>query len=142
MDGTIANLYGVNGWLEDLLNENARPYEIAATMHNMSHLARLLHKAQKNGYKIGIISWLAKDSTANYDTKVTTAKIKWLETHLKSVEWDYIEIKRYGYKKSNVSSGMDILFDDEKANRIEWATKGNNLAFTPDKIITVLSGLR
>ena len=29
MDGTIADLYGVNGWLEMLNAENPKPYEIA-----------------------------------------------------------------------------------------------------------------
>ena len=32
MDGTIADLYGVNGWLEMLREENARPYGIANPM--------------------------------------------------------------------------------------------------------------
>ena len=32
MDGTIANLYGVNGWLEDLRNYNPRPYIVAEPM--------------------------------------------------------------------------------------------------------------
>ena len=35
MDGTIADLYGINGWLDMLLEENARPYEIAKPLLNM-----------------------------------------------------------------------------------------------------------
>ena len=29
MDGTIANLYGVEGWLADIINSNERPYTSA-----------------------------------------------------------------------------------------------------------------
>ena len=32
MDGTIANLYAVENWLEDLRSENPRPYEVAVCL--------------------------------------------------------------------------------------------------------------
>ena len=32
MDGTIADLYGVDGWLDDLMNESTRPYAAAAPL--------------------------------------------------------------------------------------------------------------
>ena len=35
MDGTIANLYGVEGWLDDLENFRTRPYEQAKPLVNM-----------------------------------------------------------------------------------------------------------
>ena len=57
MDGTIADLYGVDGWLDDLINGNTRPYDIAKPLLNMSALARVLNKLQRLGYKINIISW-------------------------------------------------------------------------------------
>ena len=52
MDGTIADLYGVEGWLEMLMNEDATPYAIAKPLVNLSALARLMHKAQRNGFEI------------------------------------------------------------------------------------------
>ena len=60
VDGTIANLYGVEGWLADLEAENVRPYVVAKPMVNLSLLARYIHKAQKMGYVVGVISWLSK----------------------------------------------------------------------------------
>ena len=42
MDGTIADLYNVNGWLDDLENERTRPYDEAAVLLNFATLARLL----------------------------------------------------------------------------------------------------
>ena len=35
MDGTIADLYGVDGWLDDLINKSARPYEVAKPLVNL-----------------------------------------------------------------------------------------------------------
>lgn len=133
MDGTIADLYAVDGWLPDLQAHIARPYAEAKVMHNMARLARLLNKAQRNGYIIGIISWLAKDSTAQYDREVAEIKRKWLKKHLNSVTFDEIHIVAYGTPKSTLANG-GILFDDEERNRLEW--HGN--AYAPEKIFEIL----
>ena len=74
MDGTIANLYGVDNWLDYLTKYDSTPYEVAQPMLNMSVLARILNRLQRKGYIIGIISWLSKTSTPEYDEKVRLAK--------------------------------------------------------------------
>lgn len=135
MDGTIANLYAVEGWLDDLEAYRTRPYEEARVMHNMSVLARLLNQAQRNGHRLAIISWLSKSGTADYNRKVEKVKRKWLKKHLKSVQFDEIHIVTYGTPKSSVAKSMGILFDDEERNRNEW-NKGN--AFPPEKIFEIL----
>lgn len=135
MDGTIANLYKVEGWLDYLINEDTTPYEIAPPMINFSYLARLLHTLQRNGYTIGIISWTAKDSTREYNERVATAKKKWLAKHLPSVKFDEIHIVEYGTPKSTCGNG--ILFDDEEKNRLEW----NGTAYNVNNILEVLKNL-
>jgi hypothetical protein len=121
MDGTIANLYGVEGWLPMLRAHNATPYAQAKTMVDMRVLARLLNKAQREGYTIGVVSWLAKGSNEQYDIEVTNAKRKWLATHLKSVQWDEVHIVAYGTPKHNIVGYPNgILFDDEVHNRNMW----------------------
>lgn len=138
MDGTLANLYGVDNWLNYLTNSNTYPYEKACPLVNMQLLAKLLNRLQKNGYEIGIISWLAKNSTKDYDTRVTKAKKNWLETHLKSVQWDLIEIVPYGTNKNIVYKNTnDILFDDEIGNRTAW----NGIAYDVNNIIKILKTL-
>ena len=135
MDGTIADLYGVEGWLDMLIAKDALPYEIAKPLLRLSALARTLNKLQKQGYKIGIISWLAKNSTAEYDKTVAAAKEKWLRNHLASVIFDEINIVAYGTPKSTFAkSDDDILFDDEEPNRKEWTGK----AFDVDNIMEIL----
>lgn len=138
MDGTIANLYGTKNWLELLRAYDPTPYANAKPLLNLNSLARILNRLQKNGYKIGIISWLSKYSTPDYDEAVTTAKKKWLATHLKSVRFDEIHIVGYGVPKQMfATSADDILFDDEEKNRINWIGK----AFDVDNIIGILRGI-
>lgn len=120
MDGTIADLYGVDGWLDMLINKDATPYAIAKPLVNLSALARLMHKAQRNGFKICIVSALAKNSTSEYDEKVKTAKMNWLKKHLASVQFDEIRFVPYTFTKNDVNSGNDILFDDEERHLTAW----------------------
>ena len=75
MDGTIADLYGVEGWLKYLMDKNAYPYENAKTLLNLQNLSRILNRLQRNGYRLEVISWLSKNSDSAYDEIVTAAKI-------------------------------------------------------------------
>lgn len=135
MDGTLADFYGVENWLDYLINENPYPYEVAKPLVNMSILARRLNKLQREGYEINIISWLAKNSTEDFDKKVTNAKRKWLEKHLPSVKWNNITIVAYGVNKSTLGSG--ILFDDEEPNRKMWGSG----AYDVHNILGILKGI-
>ena len=120
MDGTIADLYGVENWLADLIAENVRPYAEAKPLVNLSLLARYIHKAQRMGYTVGVISWLSKSGSDAYNEAVTAVKRKWLAKHLPSVEWDEIHIVKYGTPKSTCRTCPGILFDDEQRNLDEW----------------------
>ena len=142
MDGTIANFYGVENWLGYLLESNPFPYEVAKPLVNMNALARRLNNLQKKGWTIGVVSWLAKNSTKEFDEKVVEAKKKWLAKHLASVKFDEINIVPYGTPKSTVPKvGNAILFDDEENNLIEWEEM-EGWAFTPDKIMEILTWAR
>ena len=117
-DGTWIDLYGVDNWLTDLINEQTRPYEEAKPLVNLSLLARILNKLQHQGYEINIISWTSKNSTIQYHEAVKEAKIKWLKKHIPSVKWNHLYIVPYGTPKQTLSSGY--LFDDEEKNRLNW----------------------
>lgn len=138
MDGTIANLYGVNNWLAYLLNEDEYPYISAKPLLNLNSLARLLNNLQKRGYRVGIISWLSKKGSDEYNSKVTAAKERWLKKHLASVNFDEINIVKYGTcKNSFLKNENDILFDDEEENRKAWC----GIAYNVNDILSVLKGL-
>ena len=135
MDGTIADLYGVENWLEMLRNYDPTPYACARPLLNLQTLARRLNRLTEAGYAIEIISWTSKSSTAEYDEEIAAAKIKWLEIHLASVNFSKINIVEYGTNKDLFRhSENDILFDDEAKNRENWG----GLAFDETDILKVL----
>lgn len=135
MDGTIADLYGVENWLNYLIAENPFPYENACPLLRLSALARRLNALQKQGYELAIISWLSKNGSDAYNAIVAEAKKEWLKKHLPSVAWDKIIIVPYGTPKENYcNSPFDVLFDDEERNRTNWTGK----AFDVDNIMEIL----
>lgn len=137
MDGTIADLYGVENWLEMLIAHDETPYAIAKPIVNLSVLARLMNKVQRKGFEICIVSALAKDSTVEYDERVRNAKIKWLANHLKSVHFDEIRFVPYWYTKNDVNTGADVLFDDEERHLEKWT----GIAVHASKMIETLKAI-
>lgn len=135
MDGTIADLYGVENWLEDLLHEDVRPYREARPLVDMRVLARQLNRLIRAGYSINIISWTSRNGSDSYNEEVRRAKIRWLAKHLRSVQFDNIEVIPYGTPKELYGSG--ILFDDEEKNREAWGEG----AYTEKEIFEILKKL-
>ena len=139
MDGTIANLYGVDGWLDCIINEYTKPYREAKALVSIRQLGKELNRLKQNGYTIGIISWLAKGASNEYNERVAQAKRNWLARHLSAVQFDEVHIVEYGTPKQTLGNG--ILFDDETHNRIEWNKINDNIAFDVDNIIKVLRAI-
>ena len=138
MDGTIADLYGVEGWLDNLIAEDVRPYREAKALLNLNSLARKLNKLQKQGHEIVVISWLSKCGSPAYNEAVTATKKTWLKKHLGSVQFNEVNIVKYGTPKSLFChSENDILFDDEEQNRNNW----NGKAYNVENILEVLKAI-
>ena len=138
MDGTIADLYGVENWLDYLIAGDVFPYENAEPLLRLSALTRRLNNLQKNGYNLAVISWLSKNGTDEYNAEVEMVKRKWLAKHLPSVKWDAIHIVPYGTPKQNFCGNpLDILFDDEARNRENWTGRAydvNNILATLEEV--------
>ena len=140
MDGTIADFYGVSGWLDDLNNHRTRPYEIAEPLYDMVELANLLEELKKIGYIIAITTWLSANSTKEYDNEVRKAKLEWLARY--NFPYDEIHLVKYGTTKANCTrklGGFQILVDDNEKVRKGW-----NLGATIDaneNIIEMLKAL-
>ena len=143
MDGTIANLYGVENWLEKLEGGDTSPYKEAEVMLNMQALAHRLNRLQKNGYTIGVISWLSKSGTNAYNEEVAKVKTEWLAKHLGSVKFDEVHLVKFGRKKSKCAKVKDgILFDDNEKVRKEWIRHNpNGWAFAEKDILQILEEL-
>lgn len=140
MDGTIADLYGVENWLPMIRAYDATPYMNARPLLNLSALARQLNAAQRKGAKLVIISWASKDPDPGFFEDVFAAKVDWLMEHLPSVRWDEVYVVPYGRNKAKqcgVTGKNFFLFDDEERNRNEWKEL-DGLAFNPSDIPEIL----
>ena len=121
MDGTIANLYGVNNWLGMLHNEDSTPYIVAEPMYDMEILNGTLQLLKACGWRIVVTTWLAKGSTKHYDNLVRMAKLEWLELH--GFPFDEVHMVKYGTTKANCTrhyGGFQILIDDNEKVRKGW----------------------
>lgn len=122
MDGTIADLYGVDGWLDDLIAHNTRPYAKAKDIYNVIDLLDVMVNLKNKGYKLGIISWGSKENNAEFDKAVEIVKKAWLYDRIMDMVLDEIIVTPYGVKKADTCRkfGKGILVDDEKQNRDAW----------------------
>jgi hypothetical protein len=121
MDGTIADLYGVNGWLDMLIAEDVTPYEVAKPMWDMEKLANVLNRLVANNWEIRVITWLAKDSTEDYKNCVRIAKLDWLIRY--NFPADKIHMVAYGTTKANTVrkyAEYAVLVDDNAQVRKGW----------------------
>ena len=139
MDGTLADLYGVEGWRAMLDSHDPTPYAIAKPMLPLNILARYINRFRKAGIKVNIISWLAKNTNEEYDIEVIKAKREWLAKHLPSVTFDNLYFLPYGTKKSEYArkTKLNILIDDETENLVEWQVRarvGYGVKATPNAI--------
>ena len=141
MDGTIADLYGVENWLEMLRAEDATPYRIAKPIYLMEELNLILNQLKDLGYVIAVTSWLAKESTKDYDNKVRKAKKEWLDKY--GFPYDELHFVKYGTTKANCTRGkadFQILVDDNEEVRKGWKL-GLTINAKDDNIIVELMKL-
>lgn len=111
MDGTIADLYHVENWLEKLRAEDVSPYKEAEPMYDMDTLCILLNILKEKGYRIVVVSWGSMNATKEYNKAVKRAKLNWLDSY--DFPYDEVHVIKYGTPKQNfIKSDLSILIDD------------------------------
>lgn len=134
MDGTIADLYGVNGWLEALCNEDVAPYLDARPLRDVYGLYLVLESMRAQHFILGIVSWTSKSGSREYNKRTRIAKIQWLKENGLYDCFDEIHIVKYGTKKHSISKcKRGILIDDDATVRSQWQAHGG-LAIDPNSI--------
>ena len=112
MDGTIADLYGINNWLERLRDEDSTIFTECETLITEKALFDL-YPVEK--YEIRILSMTPKKATKRYCMSVIAQKNEWLDTHFPHIK------KRiylpYGHNKNLKNSVNKILIDDSEIIR-------------------------
>lgn len=122
LDGTIVDFYGVDGWLNDIRNENTRPYDIAEPLYDMEVLNAILITLKSQGWRIAVTTWLAMGSSVEFENRTRNAKLDWLARY--DFPYDEIHLIRYGTTKANATrknGGYQILVDDNAKIRQGWS---------------------
>lgn len=124
MDGTIADLYGQDNWLERLLANEPNLYSKAQPLIDLNILKNKVEYLQEKNIEVGIITWLAKVDDNNYHKTVTKEKLEWLENT--GIKFDTIHIVKYGTPKHDIPKTIEntVLFDDNADVRLKWHLNG------------------
>ena len=139
MDGTIVDLYGVNGWLAMLQNESTIPYIVAKPLYKMTTLNQICNELKRHGYKIVVITWGSKNASQEYNAQIANVKQEWLKRY--GFPYDDFYLQPYGTLKNqaiNLIDGDKILVDDNERVRKKWI--GETIDATND-ILTELKKL-
>ena len=142
MDGTIADLYGVEGWLDYLHAEDTTPYDNALPMVDTLMFNDLVMLLQSMGIRVGVISWAAKNSREGYKKAVANAKKAWIKKHVPAV--NEVHVVAYGspkHRHANVKNDV-ILFDDDMRVRKSWDNEEKGrISVDPSEIISFMADL-
>lgn len=145
MDGTIADLYSYENWLELLRAEDTKPYEEAQPLVKMRHLEALGAAFNALGITLGVISWSAMGGSKDYNKATRKAKQEWLERHC-PIFTEFHTVK-YGTPKHRVAKFKNaVLVDDNQQVREQWkgytidATDPNAMLNELEKLLNILMG--
>lgn len=112
MDGTIADLYGQENWLERLLKEED---DLFSTCEPMTTEETLYEFFPTDLFKIKILSMTPKDVSKTYCEKVITEKNAWLDRFFPTItDRHYLP---YGNNKNFKNSKDAVLVDDSETIR-------------------------
>lgn len=134
MDGTIANLYSVENWLDYLTNHDTFPYRNAPPIFTASEIEKVVVSLLDKGYHIGVISWCSKEGDKDFNKEIRKAKRAWLSKFFPFAH--EIHIVAYGVPKWSLVKPEErqdsILFDDEAQNLEDWEKHGGKAVNAKD----------
>lgn len=141
MDGTIADLYGSEGWLDKLRNFEPGAFNNVESMVDIQLLNDKIEELQKVGIPCKVITWLPMYSSNSYDQVCALEKKEWLEKRFPTLAKNLRTVS-YGTPKHLVHQGTEnaIIFDDNAEVREEWLRNGGN-AYKETEIIKIMSQL-
>lgn len=142
MDGTIADFYGVEGWLNYIQNEDVTPYEVAKPLcKEMTMLKYALGKLKSAGYTIGVISWTAMNGSKEYNKAVRRTKLAWLKKYFGDL-FTEIHVVKYGTNKYSVAKEKNgILFDDDEKVRAKWRGIAHDVHNIVNTLFELVAGI-
>ena len=115
MDGTIADLYGIENWLHRLRSEDETIFLECKPLITEEELYR---RFPSDKYEFRIISMTPKDATKEYKNCVIAQKDFWMNIHFPSIKKRIY--RAYGHNKNLRNSANAILIDDSEPIRNSW----------------------
>jgi hypothetical protein len=139
LDGTIYDLYNVDGWLDGCRNGVNGIFLNGNALVDLEELEKVCLALQRKGYEINIITWTPMTDNKNAIDVCLNDKMAWLKKNMPYT--NNIAIINYGIAKTNYANAKtNILFDDNAENITEWVAKGN-IGYDEKNIIETLKGL-
>ena len=119
MDGTIADTYSIDGWLDRMLAHDASVF-LDAKPANKSKVMELITFLDDD---VTILTMLPECTLSGkakeaYFSQVKKAKADWLAKHFP--EFTKIEFVEYQQSKSTYWKEGDVLIDDSSSQIKEW----------------------
>ena len=96
MDGTIADFYGVENWLECLKNSDTTPYEMAKPLYDINELNNILYQLKAKGSVIVITSWLSKGGSKEFNNATRKAKREWKSAFERTIKTVHAVARGHG----------------------------------------------
>lgn len=133
MDGTIANLYEANNWLERLLAEEKGLFANLETMHDKEELTEIMNDLINLGFGVEVITWTPKDVTRDYIKVVENEKREWIRQNFPMIK--KVTCLDYGTPKQNALRTREqeqILVDDNLEVNAKWNTPKRRRSIVAD----------
>lgn len=127
MDGTIAELYKVEGWLTSLRSNDWSVYDRCVPRHNYQRINHAIEALIENGWQVGVITWASNgiDWGKELDA-IAEVKFNWLCKFFPALADGKFACIPYGYSKADFLEEMGdaytvaYLVDDNKEVRHDW----------------------
>ena len=127
LDGTLADLYKVEGWLESLRSNDWSVYRKCAPRHNYQRINTAIEALIENGWQVGVITWASKGIGWGKDLdKIAEVKFDWLCEFFPALANGHFACLPYGRRKADFAEEINscyevaYLVDDNKEVRQEW----------------------
>ena len=132
MDGTIAELYKVEGWLTSLREKDWSVYNECAPRHNYQRINAAIEALVEQGWEVGVITWGSKGIGWSKDLdEIGEIKFNWLCKFFPTLADGHFACIPYGYSKAQYLEEMDDIYavaylvDDNKEVRENWRSYSN-----------------
>ena len=133
LDGTVADLYGRNDWLEKLRAE-VPIYEELEPLVDMIELTTIAERLVEKGVEFGVVTWLSMGASIDYEFVTAMEKFRWCQKYMPYIS--EFEAQPYGTpKQTNYHHCKCILIDDNAEVRQSFETPHRRKTFDANEDI-------